>query len=1035
MLLSDVSIRKPVFATMLITALVLFGFISRDRMGIAQYPNVDFPIVSISTTLQGTSPEVSETELTDPIEESISSVEGIKHITSASSQGISRVLVEFELERDVDVAAQDIRDKISFANRMLPRDTDPPVIGKVDISSHPIIWIAVSGNVPRQYLGLIADEVFKPQFETLYGVGGVIVGGLQEREMRIWLDAKKMEAYHLTADDVENAIRNKNIELPGGRIESETRELTVKTMGELESADAFNSLILAFDRDIPIRLRDIGFAEDGVSDRRSVGRFNGVTSLGMGIIPRSGANHVQVCNLVKNKMEELRRTAPQGINLDIAFDASRFIKESIADVQFDLLYGAVLAALVVFLFLRNIGSTLIIALAIPTSIIGTFSVMYALGFTMNTLTMLALSLCTGLVVDDAIIVLENVFRHGEMGENRLTAAHEGTNEIAFAAIAATLSIVAVFIPVAFIKGLIGRFYFQFGVTVSATVLISLLVALTLTPMLCSRFLNVQQRHGAIYVFLERLFLTTEQAYRRALAFCLSHRLLVVAGAVGIFIVSLGFFKILGFELVQKEDRDDFVVRLECPVGTSLELADKKLAVCEKIILGLPETKSLFALVGAGGFNVATNKGFLFVTLSGSHERERTQEEIMISLRRQLNDVPGIIAYVEDITLIGGGMGTRTAPLQFKIKGPELSQIADLSKTIISRLRTVKGIVGVGSDMELTKPEIQVKIDRAKAADVDVDVRAIASTINTLIGGREVSQFKQGGKRYDVRMRLIPEQRITLDDINRLLVRNRRGELVRLNNVVHVVENVGPDVINRTDRLRSITIFANLEGEKTLGEAVEDTKKIIADINPPAEYKLSFTGQAETMAETRGSFAFTFVLTILITYMVLASQFESFVHPFTVMLALPLTIIGALGGLFITGNTINVMSLIGMLMLIGLVVKNSILLVDYTNTLRGQGMEVREAVLQAGPVRLRPILMTAISTIAGVFPVALGMGAGGGARAPMAIAVFGGMTSSTALTLFVVPVIYTLVDELTGRLRVRARRRTAGAQVPGYKSGQ
>jgi len=1034
MLLSDLSIRKPVFATMLITALVVFGFISRERMGIAQYPNIDFPIVSVSTTLQGASPEVSETELTDPIEDSISSVEGIKHITSASSQGVSRVMVEFELERDVDIAAQDIRDKISFANRLLPRDTDPPVIGKVDVSSHPIIWIAISGEVPRQYLGLIADEVFKPQFETLYGVGSVLVGGLQEREMRIWLDAKKMEAYHLTSDDVENAIRNKNIELPGGRIESEARELTVKTMGELENADAFNNLIIAYDRETPIRLRDIGFAEDGVEDRRSVGRFNGVTSLGMGIIPRSGANHVDVCNLVKKKMQELRSTAPQGINLDIAFDASRFIKDSIADVQFDLLYGAVLAALVVFLFLRNAGSTLIIALAIPTSIIGTFSVMYALGFTMNTMTMLALSLCTGLVVDDAIIVLENVFRHGEMGKSRGAAAHEGTNEIAFAAIAATLSIVAVFIPVAFIKGLIGRFYFQFGVTVSATVMISLLVALTLTPMLCSRFLNVQQRHGAVYAFLEQLFLKTEQAYRRALTFCLGHRFQVLAGAVALFIASLGFFKILGFELVQKEDRDDFVVRIECPVGTSLDLADKKLADCEKIILGLPETKSLFALIGAGGFNVATNKGFLFVTLTASGERERTQEEIMVMLRRKLNDIPGIIAYVEDIMLVGGGMGARTAPLQFKIQGPELSGIAELSKTIIGRLRAIKGIVGVGSDMELTKPEIQVKIDRAKAADVDVDVRAIALTINTLIGGREISQFKQGGKRYDVRMRLIPEQRTTLGDINRLLVRSRKGELVRLSNVVQVVENVGPDVINRTDRLRSITIYANLEGEKTLGEAVADTQKIIADINPDAEYKISFTGQAETMAETRGSFIFTFLLTILITYMVLASQFESFVHPFTVMLALPLTIIGALGGLFITGNTINVMSLIGMLMLIGLVVKNSILLVDYTNTLRSQGLAMREAVLQAGPVRLRPILMTAISTIAGVLPVALGMGAGGATRAPMAIAVFGGMASSTMLTLFVVPVTYMLIDDFIARVRSKVRRRLASPQTSAYKSG-
>ena len=1012
---------------MMIAALLLFGIISRQRIGVALYPEVDFPNVSIFTSLQGASPEVIETEVTDPIEDAISSVEGIKHINSSNLQGTSQVKVEFNLDKDIDTAAQDIRDKISLANRFLPRDTDPPVINKVDMTSHPIFWLSVNGDVPRKYLGQVADEIFKPRLETLQGVGTIVIGGLQEREMRVWLDAQKMEAYHITAQDVEAALQNKNIEVPGGRIESATRELTVKTMGELASADAFNRLIIAYREGTPIRLQDIGFAEDGVADQRSMGRFQGVNAIGMGIVPRSGANHVAVCSLVKETKKELQKIAPPGIDIAIAFDSSQFIENSIADVQFDLLFGAILASLVVFFFLRSLGSTLIISLAIPTSLIGTFSIMYALGFTMNSMTMLALSLCVGLVIDDAIVVLENIFRHGEMGKDPITAAREGTSEIAFAVIAATLAIVAVFAPVAFIRGIIGRFYFQFGVTVSAAVLISLFVAFTLTPVLCSRFLKVKKRHGSIYAILENAFLKVDGMYRKSLAACLEHRFLVITLAIGIFVVSLGLFGLLGTELIQKEDRDDFVVMLETPVGTSLELGDKKLAQCEAVVRALPEMKSIFALMGAGGFNAVTNKGFMFVQLKGASEREKSQEAIMSYLRKTLNGIPGIIAYVEDITAMGGGGMGRNAPLQFRIKGPELSQLSDLSAKIIARLRSIDGIVGVGSDMQLTKPEVRVYIDRDKAADLGVDVRVLASAINTLIGGREVSQFRAGGNSYDVRVRLIPEQRSMFEDINRLLVRNANGELVRLSNVVEVREEVGPDVINRLDRQRSTTIFADLEN-KPLGEAIAQTREIVQETLPPG-YAMEFAGQAGTMGETFQSIIFAFFLTLLITYMVLASQFESFIHPFTIMMALPLTIIGALGSLFLTGNTINIMSLIGMLMLIGLVVKNSILLVDYTNTLRGQGMAMREAVLEAGPVRLRPILMTAISTIAGVLPIALGLGAGGESRAPMAIAVAGGMTSSTILTLFVIPVAYTLVDDMVQKVSARLQRKNKLAYQP------
>jgi HAE1 family hydrophobic/amphiphilic exporter-1 len=1027
MFLADVSIRKPVFATMMIAAILVFGIISRDRMGVELYPNVDFPNVSVFTTLQGASPETMETEVADYIEDAISSVEGIKHINSSSMQSFSQVQIEFELERDIDTAAQDVRDKITLANRLLPKDIDPPIINKVDVSAHPIIWIAVTGSVPRKYLGQVADEVFKPQVQTLQGVGSVVIGGLQKRKMRIWLDAKKMDAYHLTADDVEKALLNKNIELPGGRIESATRELSVKTMGELQSVDAFNRLIIAYRGQAPIRLQDVGFAEDSTEDIRSVGRFQGINSMGLGVVPRAGANHVEVCNRVKATMQKLQKIAPPGINLAVAFDISEFIKNSIADVQKDLLNGSLLAALVVFLFLRNYVGTVIIGLAIPVSLIGTFSIIYMLGFSINSMTMLAMSLCTGLVVDDAIIVLENVYRYGEMGKDSTTAAQEGTNEISFAATAATLSIVAVFLPVAFISGLIGRFYFQFGVTVSVAVLISLFMALTLTPMLCSRFLRVTKKHGRIYEMLEQAFIATEQAYRTTLEKALNHRILFAVGAGVIFFTSLGLFKMLGSELVQKEDRDDFLVRLEFPVGISLQEADKKLLACEKIIRDMPELASVFALIGSGGgIRQETNKGFMFVQLKKTRERERTQQEIMSYVRKDMNRIPGVAAYVEDVTIIGGGMSGRNAPLQFKIKGPELSVLQELSSKIIAQLRSIPGLVGVGSDMELTKPEVRVYIDRDKAGDLGVDVRAIASAINTLIGGRDISKFKQGGKTYDVKVRLISDQRSTFADINRLLVRTSSGELIRLSNVVQVKEEIGPDLINRFDRQRSTTIYANLEG-KTLGDAVEETKNIVKK-TLPAGYSIEFSGQAETMTETIKSIIFVFALTTLITYMVLASQFESFVHPFTIMLAVPLGVTGALATLFITRNTINIMSMIGMIMLLGLVIKNSILLVDYTNVLRATGMNKRDALLQAGPVRLRPILMTAISTVAGVLPVALGLGAGGASRAPMGIAVAGGMTTSTLLTLYVVPVVYSLLDDVLEKAQSLVKRGTVKSAV-------
>ena len=1011
MALSDTSINRPVFTTMLIASLVLFGFICRNRMGVELLPNVDFPIVTITTAFEAASPEVIESEVTDNLEDEIGTIEGVKHITSFNSQGVSQVLIEFQLETNIEIAAQDVRDKVALARRRLPKDVDPPIIGKLDINARPIMWLSMSGTHAAQYLNQFADEIVKPRIQTIPGVGQVFMGGFRKREVKVWLDAKKLEAYQLTAGDVTTALATKNVEIPGGRIESNIRELTVKTMGEFPTVEAFNDLVLAFREGAPIRLRDVGYAEDGMKDSRTTARFQGKTTIGMGVTPRSGSNHLEVANRVKKSFAEIQKDLPPGVNLQVAFDSSTFIKQSIADVQIDLLLGAMLASVVVFLFLRTITPTVIISLAIPTSLIGSFVLMYALGFTMNNMTMLALSLCVGLVVDDAIIVLESAFRHAEEGQDRVTAAKEGTREIAFAATAATFSICAVFTPVAFIHGMIGRFYYQFGITVSAAVLLSLLVALTLTPMLCSRYLSVEKKHGKLYDRLEKFYTFLEEKYEKILSLSLNHRKTVIVIVTITFVISIALWSLIGKELVAPEDQGSFMVRFETAVGSSIDFTDAMMKRVEDATRRIPEIDTIFA--AAGGFQRGeTNKGILFLELVDRSKRKLTQQQVMAILRKELNKIPGVKAYIDEISLVGSH-GERTSPLQFDIKGFDLNKLASISDKIISELKKVPGVVDVGSNMELTKPEVRVYIDRNKAGDMGVDIFSIAQNINTMIGGQDVTKFKEGGKSYDVRVRLIADQRKIPEDIDRLLVRTQKKDLIRLSNIVDVREEIGPNIINRKDRMRSVTIYGNLEN-KPLGEAVKDAQKIAGEVLPEG-YSLALSGSAEQMRESFLGIIFALGLAVVITYMILAAQFESFIHPFTIMLAVPLSMIGALGLLWLTGNTINIMSMIGMIMLTGLVVKNSILLVDYTIHLRSQGMERNKAVLRAGTVRLRPILMTAVTTIAGALPVALSLGAGGESRAPMGIAAVGGMTTSTLLTLFVVPVVYTLLDDLVKKI--------------------
>lgn len=1019
MWLADTSIRRPVFATMVILGLVILGVVSYPRIGVDLFPKVEFPIVNISTTLKGASPEVVDIDLTDKVEEAVNTINGVKTITSTSTEGRSTVIVEFNLERDIDLAVQDVREKIAAIRNRLPEDIDEPVIEKVDPDANPVIWIALTGERSIRELSTYADEILKEQLQRINGVGAIRIAGLRLRQVRVWLDRDKLSAYRISAHDVLIALQRENIELPGGRIEGEFKEYLIKVKGEFTNVQEFNDLIVGFYNGTAIRLKDVGRAEDGMAEKRSVTRFNRVPSIGLGIQKQSGTNTLEVTDRIKKEIENIRKSLPAGMKLEISFDQSHFIKRSIEEVQFHLLYGGFFASIAVLLFLRSIRVTIISAIAIPTSIISTFAIMNVFGFTFNNMTMLGLSLSVGILIDDAIIVIENIQRHIEKGMGIKEAASFATSEIGLAVMATTLAIVVIFLPVAFMKGIIGMFFFQFALTVVFAILVSLFVSFTLTPMLSSKFLKEHtSSHTSTSVFkhlsdwLEKQYKKVEESYRRLLSIAIEHRAIVIVSAVIIFILSLYITKFLGKEFLPSEDQSRFVARLEAPKDYSIDQIEGMFKKAEEIVLATPEIMTIF--YGQGTFG-EVHKGTMFIGLKPKSERTRSQQEIMADMRKQFRQIPGLKGTAEDVSLVGGGQ--RMVPIQYSIRGRNLEELNGYSKQIVSEFSKLSGIVDVDTSLEAGKSEVKVYIDRNKAADLGVDIATVAETINFLIGGEvDITRFKDEarGRRYDVKMRLNPENRKDPDDIGRLFVRSKDGRMIELSNIVEIKEGGGPSVINRVDRQRAITLFANLEG-KPLGQAKEELDNIAVKILPP-DYTGSHKGMADMMGESFGYLMFALILGVILAYMVLASQFESFIHPITVLLSMPFSFIGAFAALLITGMTLNIFSFIGLILLMGLVKKNAILLVDYTNTLRAKGMERKEAILTAGPVRLRPILMTTFAMVFGMMPIALGIGEGSETRAPMAIATIGGLLTSLFLTLVVIPVVYDVFDDLWGRFK-------------------
>ena len=1015
MRLPEISIKRPVFMTMVGLALIVFGLVAFPKLALDLFPKIDFPVVNITTKLVGASPEIMEVDVTDVVEEAVNTINGVKSITSRSMEEYSIVTVEFFLERNLEQAAQDVRDKVAAVRNRLPKDTEPPVIEKISPEDQPIVWIAVWGDRSVKDLTHYADKVLKRDIEKIPGVGSVTISGGRTRQIRFWLDRKKLEAVSLTADDVKQALGLEHREVPGGRIENHRIEYIVKTKGEYETPSSFNDMVITYRHGRLIRLRDIGRAEDGLEDERSITRFNGKTSVGLSVKRQSGENTVAVAERVKAAVAATR--PPQGMKLDITFDQSKFIRRSIEDVQISLWLGAGLAVLIIFVFLRSVRSTLISAVALPTSVIATFAFIQVFGFTLNIMTMLGLSLSIGILIDDSIVVLENIYRRMEEGEPPMQASQDGASEIGLAVMATTLSIVAVFVPVAFMKGIVGKFFFEFGITVTVAVLISLFVSLTLTPMLTSRFLSYTKKHGKVYLFIEKGFDAVFGVYRPLLGWALRNRWKVILMALASVVAGIALFMVLGKEFLPAEDQGRYMVRLETPIDYSLSRADSAMRKIDEQLRLRPEVLSTFYVTGSD-LTPDINKSRIYVNMKERKDRSIVQIDSMKQVRDSLTSLPDIKPSVEMIAMVGGGM--RSVPIQLMIQGRDIEDLNKRTLAMRDQFAKLPGIVDVDTSIETGKPEVRVHIDREKAANFGVSATSIGNTVNTMIGGEIVGKYKdeKEGERYDIVARLTAPERDQPAALDMLWVRSSTGELVRMKDVTRIETGKGPTIIMHYNRQRAATLFAGTEKTKPMAEAMTDLDKIVKkNISP--DISTRYVGMADAMLDAFKNIAFALVIAIIMVYMILASQFESFVHPFTIMFSLPVSLIGAMGLLMVTGERISIYSLIGIIMLMGLVTKNAILLVDYTITLRSRGMGRDDALLKAGPVRLRPIIMTTAAMVFGMLPTALKIGEGAESRAPMAIAVIGGLITSTLLTLVVVPVVYTLIDDLENRFKKKS----------------
>jgi multidrug efflux pump len=1018
---AETFIRRPVLASMVSLGLVLVGVIGYSRLPVREFPDADPPIVSVTVVLPGASPQVIESAVTDVLEEELSSVEGLRTMASASQEQISTITLEFTLDREIEAAAQDVRDKVSRVRGLLPEDIEEPVVAKQEADAFPIMFLALtSKSYNLMELSDIADREIKPRLQTIPGVSGAPIYGERRFAMRVWLSPRELAARGLTAQDVENAIRTRSVEIPAGRIESDRREFSVRYLGEMRTPAEFADLTVASGRNELVKLGDIARVEPGPEDERSVTRYSREPGIFIGVVRQSKANVIEVAEAVHEQLPGIRSVLPAGVELHMAFDGSTFVQRSILEAQETLLIAAALVVVIIFLFLAAFRATIIPALAIPVSIIATFAILGALGYSVNTFTLLGLILAIGIVVDDAIIVLENAYRHQEeLHKDPDTAAIDGTREITTAVIATTIALLAVFSPLLFLTGATGRLFNEFGVAVGGSVLISGIVALTLTPMLSAKILRVSARESRFHHAVGQVLHAVTTRYSRTLEWALSRPFVVIGGGAVLTAVAVLLFTSLEREFVPSDDRGFFFTFVVAPEGATVDYTDDYLRQLEEIVHRTEDVRSSFAVIGFGG---PPSSGFLGAILEDWDERDRSAEEVITEVQPQFFfGVPGVFAFAINPPAFGGF----APPVQFVVQNRDFEALVTGMDSLVARAQRIPGLLNVDTDLRVTKPELVVTLDRDRAEDLGVPARDIATTLQTLLGGRDVSRFTSENKLYDVILRLDPQERATPSDITGLQVRGRDGELVPLDAVTRIEERVGPRQLNHYNRVRSFTLSASMAPGFTLGQALDSLNAVAAEVLPPGS-TVDLAGESREFRESGSALYFAFGLALLFVFMVLAAQFESLLHPFTVLLAVPLAVTGALAALWVAGSTLNVYSQIGMILLIGLVSKNSILLVTYANDLRQKGYDALAAMREAGRIRLRPILMTSVASVFGALPIALGLGAGASSRRPLGYSIIGGLLVSTLLTLYLVPAVFVLFERLRDRrVRVKAGSGAAG----------
>ncbi len=1031
MTLSDLSIRRPVFAWMLMLGLIGFGAFSFFRLGVSQLPDVDFPVVTVSLTMEGAAPEVMELDVVDVIEDKVMSIAGVRKVTSSSKNGNATVTVEFDLSRDINLALQDVQARVSQAARQLPTELDPPTITKTNPDDQPIVFLALEApNMRRDHLMVYVRDVLKNQIATVPGVGDIRLNGYIDPAMRIWVKPEALKRHGLAANDVIQTLVLDQVDPPAGQVDFGIKQYNLRFFGEASSPKEFARMKLArtagqaVDWDPP-RLGDVARIEEGLADVTSLSRSMGNPSINLGIVKQRGSNAVRVAEDVRKRVDELQSQLPNGVKLTVSFDSTRYVREAVDDLNFTILLAAILTGLVVWAFLGALSSTFNVLMAIPVSIIGTFTIFYFAGFTLNTFTLLALNLAIGIVVDDAIMVTENIVRHREMGKSRIRAALDGAKEITFAAMAASVSVIAIFLPVAFMQGLMGKFFFQFGVAMSVAVAISLLEAVTLTPMRAAVFhgAGAHARKRGIFLLVERLLDWLTLVYERTLATALRFRWVVIGGTLAIAVVSGLTYTKLRQEFLPPEDQSRFIMRIQAPIGSSLAVTNEKMKVVEAFLLGRSEIDRFNVNVGGGGGGGGdVNTGFTFVTLKErgnrgvdpAKGRELTQHELMQVARETLKkQLPGVRVVVQDLSMRGLTTG-RGFPVEFTIQGPNWDTLGGSARKIMDELGKSGVVTDIDTDYRVGMPEVQIKPDREAATDRTLNMTQLGQTLSSMVGGIKIGQYAKDGHRYDVRMKMdAPEDQGVRERIAELRVRNQVGNLTPLASVVKVVEKPTVQSISRLNRQRAVTIYANVRAGVSQKDALVKAQEVSKSILPDG-YTVRISGSAQTFMESFNSLLVALAMGLFVAYMVLATQFNSFIHPLTILMALPFSLVGAFLALYLANQSLNIYSMIGLILLMGIAKKNSILLVDFTNHVRKRDrVPVVEALLEACPIRLRPILMTSMATVAGAIPAALAIGPGSETRIPMAVTVIGGVVISTLFSLYLIPCVYLVLSPFEG----------------------